>query len=154
MAEENVPPPPTRTDEQLVLVKARLPIGKAIFQIDESWFELNANLLRRAIDITPKDSKNTFVPPPAGDLMMDFVNELGYPEEVHFVSKIFVNSVYQPWRTMLTMINQCLTGKTFGSDKTRHLVLQMLWGVVTQTNVDYAELIWEEFVQAIKTFFI
>ncbi|GJX26765.1 hypothetical protein Tco_0233061 [Tanacetum coccineum] len=29
----------------------------------------------------------------------------------------------------------------------------MLWGVVKGTNVDYAELIWEEFVQAIKTFF-
>ncbi|GJW80620.1 hypothetical protein Tco_0144595 [Tanacetum coccineum] len=29
----------------------------------------------------------------------------------------------------------------------------MLWGVVTGTNVDYAELIWEEFMQAIKNFF-
>nr|GEW35021.1 histone deacetylase 14 [Tanacetum cinerariifolium] len=29
----------------------------------------------------------------------------------------------------------------------------MLWGVVTRTNVDYAELVWEEFIQAIKTFF-
>nr|GFA11382.1 hypothetical protein [Tanacetum cinerariifolium] len=29
----------------------------------------------------------------------------------------------------------------------------MLWGVVTRTNVDYAELIWEEFVHAINNFF-
>ncbi|GKD61311.1 hypothetical protein Tco_1298820 [Tanacetum coccineum] len=29
----------------------------------------------------------------------------------------------------------------------------MLWGVVTGTNVDYAKLIWEEFIQAIKNFF-
>ncbi|GKA11426.1 hypothetical protein Tco_0690972 [Tanacetum coccineum] len=29
----------------------------------------------------------------------------------------------------------------------------MLWGIVTRSNVDYAELLWEEFVQAIKTFF-
>ncbi|GJZ07623.1 hypothetical protein Tco_0541416 [Tanacetum coccineum] len=28
----------------------------------------------------------------------------------------------------------------------------MLWGIITSTNVDYAELIWEEFVQAIQTF--
>ncbi|GKG59684.1 hypothetical protein Tco_0607312, partial [Tanacetum coccineum] len=27
----------------------------------------------------------------------------------------------------------CLTGKTSGSDKPRHPVLQMLWGIVTQT---------------------
>ncbi|GKF51036.1 hypothetical protein Tco_0147503, partial [Tanacetum coccineum] len=29
----------------------------------------------------------------------------------------------------------------------------MLWGIITRTNVDYDELIWEEFVQAIQTFF-
>ncbi|GKG06247.1 hypothetical protein Tco_0326333 [Tanacetum coccineum] len=29
----------------------------------------------------------------------------------------------------------------------------MLWGIITRTNVDYAELLWEEFVQAIQTFF-
>ncbi|GJR16970.1 retrovirus-related pol polyprotein from transposon TNT 1-94 [Tanacetum coccineum] len=44
-------------------------------------------------------------------------------------------------------------GKTSGSDKPRHPVLQMLWGIVTQTNVDHAELIWEEFTQGIQTFF-
>ncbi|GJT57923.1 hypothetical protein Tco_0992977 [Tanacetum coccineum] len=31
--------------------------------------------------------------------------------------------------------------------------LQMLWGIVTQTNVDHAELLWEEFTQGIQTFF-
>nr|GFA02193.1 hypothetical protein [Tanacetum cinerariifolium] len=34
----------------------------------------------------------------------------------------------------------------------RYPVLQMLWGIITSTNVDYAELMWEEFVQAIQTF--
>ncbi|GJW93451.1 hypothetical protein Tco_0173123 [Tanacetum coccineum] len=29
----------------------------------------------------------------------------------------------------------------------------MLWGIVTQTNVDHAELLWEEFTQGIQTFF-
>ncbi|GJT43229.1 hypothetical protein Tco_0951944 [Tanacetum coccineum] len=29
----------------------------------------------------------------------------------------------------------------------------MLWGIVTRLNVDYAELLWEEFVQGIQTFF-
>ncbi|GJU38482.1 retrovirus-related pol polyprotein from transposon TNT 1-94 [Tanacetum coccineum] len=51
------------------------------------------------------------------------------------------------------LISFCLTGKTSGNDKPRHHVLQMLWGIVTRTNVDYAKLLWEEFVQAIKIFF-
>ncbi|GJS02324.1 hypothetical protein Tco_0318832 [Tanacetum coccineum] len=66
---------------------------------------------------------------------------------------IRTNYVYQPWRAILSLLNQCLTGKTSGSDKPRHPVLQMLWGIVTQTNVDHAELIWEEFTQGIQTFF-
>ncbi|GJT53403.1 reverse transcriptase domain-containing protein [Tanacetum coccineum] len=61
-----------------------------------------------------------------------------------------VNNLYQPWRAILSMINQCLTGKTSRFDRPRYLVLQMLWGIITRTNVDYAELMWEEFVQAIR----
>ncbi|GJU32116.1 hypothetical protein Tco_1175705 [Tanacetum coccineum] len=64
-----------------------------------------------------------------------------------------VNNLYQPWRSILSLINQCLTGKTSGNDKPRHPILQMLWGIAISSNVDYAELLWEEFVQAIQTFF-
>ncbi|GJY24546.1 hypothetical protein Tco_0398204 [Tanacetum coccineum] len=122
-------------------------------QIDEQWFNLSVDLLRKALDITPVDPAHPFELPPTGDTVIDFVNQLGYPEPVEFVSNIRVNYVYQPWRAILTLINQCLTGKTSGGDKPRHPVLQMLWGIVTQTNVDHAELLWEEFTQGIQTFF-
>ncbi|GJY44767.1 hypothetical protein Tco_0432980 [Tanacetum coccineum] len=105
-----------------------------------------------ALEITPIDQAHPFVSPPLGDAIMDFVNELGYPEVIHFVSSMAVNHLYQPWRAMLSMINQCLTGKTSGHDRPRYPVLQMLWGIVTSTNVDYAKLMWEEFMQAMQTF--
>ncbi|GJV41098.1 hypothetical protein Tco_1419538 [Tanacetum coccineum] len=110
---------------------------------------INTNLLREALEITPIDQAHQFESPPSGDAIMDFVNELGYPEEIHFVSKMVVNNLYRPWRAILSMINQCLTGKTSGFDRPKYLVLQ---GIITRTNVDYAELMWEEFVQAIQTF--
>ncbi|GJX11982.1 hypothetical protein Tco_0201841 [Tanacetum coccineum] len=122
-------------------------------QVDEQWFDLSADLLRKALAITPVNPAHPFELPPSGNTVIDFVNELGYPEPVEIVSNIRVNYVYQPWRAILSLINQCLTGKTSGSDKPRHPVLQMLWGIVTQTNVDHAELIWEEFTQGIQTFF-
>ncbi|GKD36336.1 hypothetical protein Tco_1251845 [Tanacetum coccineum] len=106
-----------------------------------------------ALAITPVNPTHPFELPPTGDTVLDFVNELGYPEPIEFVSSIRTNYVYQPWRAILSLLNQCLTGKTSGSDKPRHPVLQMLWGIVTQTNVDHAELIWEEFTQGIQTFF-
>nr|GEW70577.1 hypothetical protein [Tanacetum cinerariifolium] len=97
MAKENVPAL-TRTDEQLVPVKARLPIGKrnllmhlqkkqknpifssqkddktgvCSFSLDKLCFNLNVDLLRIALEITHKDSTHPFVPPPAGDRIIDF----------------------------------------------------------------------------------
>ncbi|GJV91123.1 retrovirus-related pol polyprotein from transposon TNT 1-94 [Tanacetum coccineum] len=60
--------------------------------------------------------------------------------------------LYQPWRAILSMINMYLTGKTTGPDRPRHPVLQILWGIIHRSNIDYAERIWEEFVQSIQTF--
>ncbi|GJZ03649.1 copia protein [Tanacetum coccineum] len=115
--------------------------GAYSFQLDENRFILDANLLREALEIIPIDQAHQFVSPLSGDAIMDFVNELGYTEEIHFVSRMAVNNLYQPWRAILSMINQCLTGKTSGFDRPRYPVLQMLWGIITSTNVDYAKLI-------------
>ncbi|GJT72078.1 hypothetical protein Tco_1031364 [Tanacetum coccineum] len=95
-------------------------------QVDKQWFNLSVDLLRKALDITPVNPARPFELPPTGDTVIDFVNQLGYPEPIEFVSNIRVNYVYQPWRAILSLINQCLTGKTSGSDKPRHPVLQML----------------------------
>ncbi|GJZ79878.1 hypothetical protein Tco_0644715 [Tanacetum coccineum] len=101
--------------------------GAYSFQLDETRFVLDANLLREALEITLIDQAHQFVSPPSGDAIMDFVNELGYIEEIHFMSRMAVNNLYQPWKAILSMIKLI-------------------------TNVDYAELMWEEFVQAIQTF--
>ncbi|GJR80333.1 hypothetical protein Tco_0151118 [Tanacetum coccineum] len=149
MANENVPAPaPTRSDDQILPFAARVPIGKSnfvldlqkkqknqifqisldilqntnffrssppqlLFQLDETRFVFEANLLREALEITPIDQAHQFVSPPSGDAIMDSMNELGYTEEIHFVSRMAVNNL---------------------------------------TNVDYAELMWEEFVEAMQTF--
>nr|GEU42310.1 histone deacetylase 14 [Tanacetum cinerariifolium]GEX50369.1 histone deacetylase 14 [Tanacetum cinerariifolium] len=81
---------------------------------NEDWFTLDTNLLREALEITPIDQAHQFESPPLGNAIMDFVNELGYPEELHFVSRMAMNNIYQPWRAILSMINQCLTYKTSG----------------------------------------
>ncbi|GJU15370.1 hypothetical protein Tco_1143336 [Tanacetum coccineum] len=163
MAEENLPAP-TRSDEQLVPVKAHLPYGKSNLLLDLQKLQKNPifcisvdilqntnffraffasanvpsiyiqqfwNTLTHEAKTGIIDPANLFVSPLAGEIVMDFVNELGYPEAIHFVSHMH----------------------TFGNDKPRHLILQMLWGIVTRTNVDYAKLLWEEFVQGIQTFF-
>nr|GEV29520.1 histone deacetylase 14 [Tanacetum cinerariifolium] len=62
MANEKVPAPtPTRSDDQI---------------------------LPEALEITPIDKAHQFVSPPSGDVLMDFVNQLGYPGEIHFMSRM------------------------------------------------------------------
>ncbi|GJZ58439.1 retrovirus-related pol polyprotein from transposon TNT 1-94, partial [Tanacetum coccineum] len=172
MAEENVPAQaPTRTDKQILPRSAWLQIEKRNLLLDlqkmqkNPIFHISVDILRNtnffkaftalasALDITPVDPAHPFESHPAGDVVMDFVNQLGYHELIQFVSKMRVNHLYQPWRAILSLINQCLTSKISCSDKPRHPVLQMLWGIVTRTNVDHAKLLWEEFVQGIQMFF-
>ncbi|GJT79666.1 putative ribonuclease H-like domain-containing protein [Tanacetum coccineum] len=109
MAEQNVPAqPPTRTDEQIVPRSQWLSIGKSnllfnaqkiqknpIFQIsvdilsNTNFFQafhlemfLLAYLQQKALAITPVNPAHPFELPPSGDTVIDFVNELGYPELV------------------------------------------------------------------------
>ncbi|GJV42478.1 hypothetical protein Tco_1420918 [Tanacetum coccineum] len=121
-------------------------------QLDEQWFNLHKEIIRDALQITPTNDNDPFVAPPSSDTVIEYVNTLGYPSTLKNVSAMSVNSLYQPWRAILSMINMCLTGKTVGYDRPRHPVLQILWGIIHRSNIDYAERIWEEFVQSIQTF--
>ncbi|GKG27915.1 hypothetical protein Tco_0406242, partial [Tanacetum coccineum] len=51
-------------------------------QVDEQWFDLSADLLIKALEITPVDPAHPFELPPSGNTVIDFVNQLGYPEPV------------------------------------------------------------------------
>ncbi|GJT32570.1 hypothetical protein Tco_0922989 [Tanacetum coccineum] len=121
-------------------------------QLDEQWFNLHKHILRDALNITLANDNNPFVAPPSSDTVIEYVNTLGYPGTLKNVSTMSVNALYQPWRAILSMINMCLTGKTAGFDRSRHPVLQILWDIIHRSNIDYAERIWEEFVQSIQTF--
>ncbi|GJT02482.1 retrovirus-related pol polyprotein from transposon TNT 1-94 [Tanacetum coccineum] len=121
-------------------------------QFDEQWFNMHKDILRDALDIGLTNDNNPFVAPPSSDTVIEYVNTLGYPSTLRNVSAMSVNALYQPWRAVLSMINMCLTGKTAGYDRPRHPVLQILWGIIHRSNIDYAERIWEEFVQSIQTF--
>ncbi|GJV55678.1 hypothetical protein Tco_1456683 [Tanacetum coccineum] len=61
----------------------------------------------------------------------------------------------QPIMTILSWLHLRVilsSSKTTGYDKPRHPVLQILWGIIHRSNIDYAKRIWEEFVQSIQTF--
>nr|GEZ43099.1 retrotransposon protein, putative, unclassified [Tanacetum cinerariifolium] len=136
--------PPVRTDEEIMprnraftasstipsiyiqqfwdTIQYNKKAGSYRCQLDEQWFVLTKDTLREALQITPINNNQAFVAPSSTD------------------------------RALTTIINLCLTGKTSGFERPRDLVLQILWGIVTQSNIDYAERIWEQFTQSIHTF--
>ncbi|GJT92742.1 retrovirus-related pol polyprotein from transposon TNT 1-94 [Tanacetum coccineum] len=83
----------------------------------------------------------------------DNMADLNIPADVVPVEQ--APAVAPPTRTddqILSISKWVPIGKTAGFDRPRHLVLQILWGITHHSNIDYAERIWEEFVQSIQTF--
>nr|GEW06083.1 reverse transcriptase domain-containing protein [Tanacetum cinerariifolium] len=178
MADMTVVAPPVHTDEEIVPRIRWVPIGKSNCSLDldkkqsNPVFKMAVDLLmhtnfhkaftasstipkdtlREALQITPINNNQAFISHPSAEVLVDFVNELGYPKLVRNVSNIVTNDMFQPWRELTTITNLCLTGKTSVYKRPRAPVLQILWGIVTQSNIDYAERIWEEFTQSIHTF--
>nr|GEU82653.1 hypothetical protein [Tanacetum cinerariifolium] len=62
--------------------------GAYYFELDETRFVLDANLLREALEITPIDQAHQFMSHSLGDAIMNFMNELGYTEVIHFVLRM------------------------------------------------------------------
>nr|GEU71186.1 retrovirus-related Pol polyprotein from transposon TNT 1-94 [Tanacetum cinerariifolium] len=121
-------------------------------QIDEQWFDLTKDTLRDALQITPVNNNNLFSPPPTPNALINFVNNLGYPKVVRTLSAIVTNDMFQSWRALTTIINLCLTGKTSAFERPRAPMLRILWDIVNRAHIDYAERMWEEFIQSIHSF--
>ncbi|GKF39158.1 hypothetical protein Tco_0119219, partial [Tanacetum coccineum] len=56
--------------------------------IQQFWNSMKYDEKTGALDITPVDPAHPFELPLTGDTVIDFVNKLGYPEPVEFVSNI------------------------------------------------------------------
>ncbi|GKD08276.1 hypothetical protein Tco_1187961 [Tanacetum coccineum] len=88
-------------------------------QLDEQWFDLNKDTLRDVLQITPVNNNQSFSSPPTPDVLIKFVNNLGYLKVVRTLSDVVTNYMFQPWRALTTIINLCLTGKTLWFERPR-----------------------------------
>nr|GEX15125.1 hypothetical protein [Tanacetum cinerariifolium] len=82
------------------------------------------NTLTEALEITLIDQAHQFVSPPSGDAIMDFVNQLGYTEVIHFVSRMALISnniinapYYNAYLEMVTKHDQKVAAEKEGKMK-------------------------------------
>nr|GEV54675.1 hypothetical protein [Tanacetum cinerariifolium] len=82
--------------------------------------------------------------------ILEFLRFLGHSDEIRTLTDVNVNKLFQPWRSLGAVINKCLTGKSSGFDSFRLSQAQLLWGLYHSRNIDYAFLIWEDFMYQIE----
>nr|GFC75425.1 hypothetical protein [Tanacetum cinerariifolium] len=83
---------------------------------------------------------------PTEEEILDFLRFLGHSHDIRYHTDVNVNKLYQPWKSFASVINKCLTGKSSGVDSFRLSQAQMLWGFYHRINIDFAYLIWKDFV--------
>nr|GEX23503.1 hypothetical protein [Tanacetum cinerariifolium] len=70
--------------------------------------------------------------------------------EIRRLTDVNINKLHQQWRSFTAIINKCLSGKSTGYDSIRLSQAQILWGLYHKKNVDFAYLLWEEFVYQVE----
>ncbi|GKB02415.1 hypothetical protein Tco_0830504 [Tanacetum coccineum] len=100
--------------------------------------------------ICPRVPDREFDPLPSEEDTVSFLRELGHTGVINSLNDVVVDQMHQPWRTFAALINRSLSGKTSGLDKLRLSRAQILWGMFHQKNVDYVELLWEDFIYQIE----
>nr|GEX26106.1 uncharacterized mitochondrial protein AtMg00810-like [Tanacetum cinerariifolium] len=71
---------------------------------------VNAYVFRTILDICPKVEGLNFMDVP--DDTLAFLIKLGYKGPLYKHTNMFVDHMHQPWRTLASIINKCLSGKT------------------------------------------
>ncbi|GKD29733.1 hypothetical protein Tco_1240511, partial [Tanacetum coccineum] len=106
---------------------------------------VDAEVFRNILDICPRVKGEEFTKVQDDDANLTFIIDLGYKGLLHKYTSMYVDHMHQPWRTLTAIINKCLSGKTRSNDRLRKCRIDILWGMFYKENVDYLDLIWEDF---------
>nr|GFC18913.1 hypothetical protein [Tanacetum cinerariifolium] len=128
---------------------AKLHHNSICFKMDTRKSVLDLEAFRKMLHISPRIPSQSFAELPFEKEILELLRHLGHSDEIRHLTDVNVNKLYQPWRSFASVINKCLTGKISGIDSFRLSQAQIIWGFYHRSNVDYAYLIWEDFVYQI-----
>nr|GEY42243.1 hypothetical protein [Tanacetum cinerariifolium] len=118
--------------------------------MDNKKHIVNLESFRDMLHIYPRIPGQSFDELPFEEEILDFIRFLGHSAIIKTLTDVNINKLYQPWRSFAAIINKCLTRKSFGYDSFWLSQAQILWGLYYKRNIDYAFLIWEDFVYQVK----
>nr|GEZ31782.1 hypothetical protein [Tanacetum cinerariifolium] len=129
-----------------ITATAKLHHNSIRFKMDTKKSVLDLEAFREMLHISPRIPSQSSAELPFEEEIMEFLRSLGHSDEIRHLTDVNVNKLYQPWRSFTSVINKCLTGKSSGIDSFRLSQAQILWGFYHRRIVDYAYLIWEDFM--------
>ncbi|GKD32633.1 retrovirus-related pol polyprotein from transposon TNT 1-94, partial [Tanacetum coccineum] len=119
------------------------------FKMNNKKHILSLDQFRDILQICLKVDNKKFEDPPLEKEILTFLASLGHLGEIKKITDVNVNKLHQPWRSFAAIINKCLSGKP-SYDSLRLSQAQILWGMYNKKNVDYAYLLWEDFIFQIE----
>ncbi|GJV02824.1 hypothetical protein Tco_1336393 [Tanacetum coccineum] len=119
------------------------------FKMNNKKHIIGLEQFRDILQICPKVGNKKFVDPPLETEIIIFLASLGHSGDIRKLSDVNVNKLHQPWRSFAAVINKCLCG-TPSYDSLRLSQAQILWGMYNKKSVDYAYLLWEDFIFKIE----
>ncbi|GJT45119.1 hypothetical protein Tco_0953834 [Tanacetum coccineum] len=119
------------------------------FKMNNKKHIIGLEQFRDILQICPKVGNKKFVEPPLEKEILIFLASLGHSGDIRKITDVNVNKLHQPWRSFAAVINKCLSG-TPSYDSLRLSQAQILWGMYNKKNVDYAYLLWEDFIFKIE----
>nr|GFB97856.1 hypothetical protein [Tanacetum cinerariifolium] len=120
------------------------------FKMDNKKHIVNLESFREMLHIFPRLPHQPFVEPPFEEEIRAFLRFLGHNAVIRKLTDVNINKLHLPWRSFAAIINKCLTGKSSGYDSLRLSQVKILWGLYHKRNVDFAYLMWEDFVYQVE----
>nr|GEX70351.1 retrotransposon protein, putative, Ty1-copia subclass [Tanacetum cinerariifolium] len=120
------------------------------FKIDNKKHIIKLESFRDMLHICPRLPGQSFAKPPFEEEILAFICFLGHSAAIRKLTDVNINKLHQPWRSFAAIINKCLTGKSSGYDSLRLSQAQIMWRSYHKRNVDYAYLMWEDFVYQVE----
>nr|GEU62535.1 hypothetical protein [Tanacetum cinerariifolium] len=120
------------------------------FKMDNKKHIVNLESFREMLHICPRLPHQPFFEPPFEEEILAFLHFLGHSEAIKKLTDVNLNKLHQPWRSFAAIFNKCLTEKSSGYDSLQLSQAQILWGLYHKRNVDFAYLMWEDFVYQVE----
>nr|GEV83864.1 hypothetical protein [Tanacetum cinerariifolium] len=120
------------------------------FKMENRKCIVNLVYFKEMLHICPRLPGQTFDELPFEEEILAFFRFLGHIGEIRKLTDVNINKLHQPWRSFTAIINKCLSGKSTGYDSLRLSQARILWGMYHKKNVDFAYLLWEDFVYQVE----